>query len=79
MSFFNIGIKILSIGVLIFFIIFFYFCLLWTERFEEKPGQKKKIKVAVISAFMVSLLYSFKIFLIGVAILAITSLILKYI
>jgi len=79
MSFFNSGIKILGLVVAVFFIIFFYFCLLWTERLGAFPGQPKKIKVALISASVVSLLYSFKIFLIGVAILAITSLFLKYI
>lgn len=79
MSFFNLGIKILLAGLAVFFIIFFYFCLLWTERFEEKPGQIKKVKIAVISASVVSLLYCFKIFLIGVAVLAAISLFLEYI
>jgi len=76
---FYTGLKIFGAGLAIFFVIFFYFCLLWTERFEKKPGQESKVKIAVISALVVSLLYCFKIFLIGVASLAAISLFLRYV
>lgn len=81
MSFFNTGIKILGVGVTTFFIIFFYLCLGWTERLGIRPEEtgKKNIKVAAISALTVSVLYSFKIFLIGLGVLALVSLLLKYI
>lgn len=64
MPFFDTGLKTLIIGGLLFFGIFSYVCLLWTDR---DPKEKQNIMTGVI----VSCLYSFKVFFIGTIILII--------
>jgi len=70
MSFFDIGIKILIGGLIIFFIIFANFCYHWAD-----PHTKRE---RLIIAFMVAFLYSCLIFPVGVIILFLIDLAIKY-
>ncbi|PIZ00849.1 hypothetical protein COY61_01405 [bacterium (Candidatus Gribaldobacteria) CG_4_10_14_0_8_um_filter_33_9] len=66
MVFLSIAVKILSILAFIFFVVFSYFCLLWTER-------DKKERENIFIGTMVSLLYTFKFFSIGFFLIFIIS------
>jgi len=68
---FDIGMKILIFGLIVFFIIFAVFCYYWTE-----PSYTRKEKLII--AFMVSFLHSCVIFPLGVVILFLVDLATKY-
>lgn len=70
MSFFDIGIKILIIGIIIFFVVFANFCYHWADPHTRRER--------LIIAFMISFLYSCIIFPIGVIVLVLIDLIIKY-
>lgn len=71
MSFLDTGIKILLWGGFVFWGIFSYASLLWTER---KPTEIRNIAGAMI----VSLLLTFKILLIGTIVLVLIYLIISF-
>jgi len=64
MPFFDIGLKVLFIGGLLFFGIFSYICASWT-------GRDPKEKQTIMTGALVSFFYSFKVFFIGTIILVI--------
>lgn len=70
MVIFNVGIKILIWIVAVFFVIFYYLCYLWSEMHEKRER--------IFIAFMVSFLYSVKIFLIGFGLIFLVALIFEY-
>ncbi|MDI6883376.1 MAG: hypothetical protein QMC93_02855 [Patescibacteria group bacterium] len=71
MSFLNTGVKILIWLGIVFFGVFSYFCLLWTERPPLKISN-------IMGAIAVSLLYTFKIFFIGAIFLVLIYLVSYY-
>lgn len=71
MSFFNTAIKVLVIACGVFFVVFFYICLLWTERDTKQLRN-------ILGAVMISLLTSFKILAIGFALTIFVSFLVKY-
>jgi len=68
MPFLETAIKILLILGIIFFLVFSYICLIWT-------GRKETIR-NTLGAAVVSLLYTFKIFLLAFFLLLIASFLL---
>jgi len=66
MTFLEKAIKILSILGTIFFLVFSYFCLLWSNR------DRKKIR-NIFAAVTVSALYTFAVLFIGFFLILITS------
>lgn len=70
MTFFNIGIKILSVGVFLFFLIFGSLCYFWARMHTRVQR--------IIIAIIVSLLYISIIFPVGVILIALIALILEY-
>lgn len=67
---FNISIKFLLILAILFFVVFGYACIVWTEQDKRDP------KTIFIGA-MVSIFYTFKILLIGFFLILIFSIFLK--
>ncbi len=66
MPFLETAIKILLTLGTIFFLVFSYACLIWTNRKKTEPRN-------IFGASMVSLIYTFKIFLLAFFLLLIAS------
>ena len=71
MLIFQFGLKILLWSTIIFWVIFYPFCIIWTAPNPEAPKNPK-------AGLMISLLVAFKFFLIGFLILAVISIFLAY-
>lgn len=70
MLFFNIGVKIILAVTIIFFIVFFWLCFAWSDM--HRRGERLGI------AAVVSFLYSFVVFFVGVLVVAAVSLVWEY-
>jgi len=70
MLIFDLGIKLLILAIIIFFLVFSYLCYQWSAMHERRER--------IIIAVVVPLLYSFVIFFIGFIVIGLVSLALKY-